>query len=93
MELNTKVNILDRFGHASAFSFYPAKILGALGDGGCVTTNDKKIAEFIKSYSNYGSDKKYFYKYKGRNNRLDEMQAGFLRSKVKVFKSRSQNKK
>jgi len=68
--------------HAGAFSFYPGKNLGALGDAGAVTTNDENLANTVRAISNYGSHQKYVNKYKGRNNRLDEMQAAFLRVKL-----------
>lgn len=70
-------------GYAAAFSFYPGKNLGALGDGGCVTTNDSGLAKKIRALGNYGSDYKYHHIYKGTNSRLDEMQAAFLRVKLK----------
>ncbi len=70
---------------AAAFSFYPGKNLGALGDGGCVTTNDKDIADKVRILGNYGSDYKYHHIYKGTNSRLDEMQAAFLRVKLKYL--------
>jgi dTDP-4-amino-4,6-dideoxygalactose transaminase len=69
-------------GMISAFSFYPGKNLGALGDGGAVVTNDPKLARKVKSYSNYGSEKRYYHVYKGTNSRLDEVQAGFLTIKL-----------
>lgn len=69
--------------HATAFSFYPGKNLGALGDGGAITTNDSEMAEIIKAYRNYGSHQKYHNKYKGVNSRLDELQAAFLNEKLK----------
>ena len=72
-------------GDASAFSFYPGKNLGALGDGGAVTTNDTHLADTIRSLSNYGSQKKYENIYKGFNSRLDEMQAAMLRVKLKYL--------
>lgn len=68
---------------AAAFSFYPGKNLGALGDGGCVVTNDKTIADKVRALGNYGSDYKYHHIYKGTNSRLDEMQAAFLRVKLR----------
>lgn len=68
---------------AAAFSFYPGKNLGALGDGGCITTNDKKLADMVCALGNYGSDYKYHHIYKGVNSRLDELQAAFLRVKLK----------
>lgn len=70
---------------AAAFSFYPGKNLGALGDGGCVTTNDEELAEKVRAYGNYGSDYKYHHIYKGNNSRLDELQASFLRVKLRYL--------
>ena len=72
-------------GDASGFSFYPGKNLGALGDGGAVTTNDEELALAIKALGNYGSHKKYENLYKGVNSRLDEMQAAMLRVKLKYL--------
>ncbi len=72
-------------GDASGFSFYPSKNLGALGDGGAVTTNDEKLAEVIKALRNYGSIKKYENIYKGVNSRLDEIQASVLNVKLKYL--------
>lgn len=69
-------------GDAAGFSFYPGKNLGALGDAGCITTNDKEIADKVRVLGNYGSDYKYHNIYKGVNSRLDEMQAAFLRVKL-----------
>ena len=69
-------------GDAAAHSFYPGKNLGSLGDGGAVTTNDKNVAECIRALSNYGSSRKYVFKYTGRNSRLDEIQAAVLRVKL-----------
>ena len=70
-------------GDASGFSFYPGKNLGALGDGGAVTTNDEELAATIRALGNYGSHKKYENLYQGVNSRLDEMQAALLRIKLK----------
>jgi dTDP-4-amino-4,6-dideoxygalactose transaminase len=70
------------WGHASGFSFYPGKNLGALGDGGAVTTNDAELAQTVRALGNYGSHKKYENLYQGLNSRLDEMQAALLRSKL-----------
>lgn len=70
-------------GDAAAHSFYPGKNLGALGDAGVVTTNDKDLAETIRALANYGSSKKYVFKYIGRNSRLDEIQAAVLDIKLK----------
>jgi dTDP-4-amino-4,6-dideoxygalactose transaminase len=69
--------------HAAAFSFYPTKNLGALGDGGAVTTNNDALAECIKLLRNYGSSKKYVNAIIGYNSRLDEIQAAFLNIKLK----------
>ena len=69
-------------GDASGFSFYPGKNLGALGDGGAITTNDKELAETVRAIANYGSHKKYVNIYKGVNSRLDEIQAAALSVKL-----------
>ncbi len=69
-------------GHAAAFSFYPAKNLGALGDAGCVTTNDDTLAEMIRMMSNYGSKEKYVNEVPGMNSRTDEIQAAVLDVKL-----------
>ncbi len=60
----------------------PGKNLGALGDAGCVTTNDDELAERVRALGNYGSDYKYHHIYKGQNSRLDELQAAFLAAKL-----------
>lgn len=70
-------------GDAAGFSFYPGKNLGAIGDGGAVTTNDAVLAEKIRILGNYGSSIKYHNEVKGYNSRLDELQAAFLREKLK----------
>lgn len=70
-------------GDAAGFSFYPGKNLGALGDGGAVVTNDKELADKVRALGNYGSDYKYHHIYKGNNSRLDELQAAFLRVKLR----------
>lgn len=70
------------FSDVAAWSFYPGKNLGALGDAGCITTNNRAIAEKIRALGNYGSDYKYHHIYQGTNSRLDEMQAAFLRVKL-----------
>ncbi len=69
-------------GDAAGFSFYPGKNLGALGDAGAITTNDKNLAQTIKALLNYGSHEKYKNKYKGINSRLDELQAALLDVKL-----------
>ena len=73
---------IGTFGDAAGFSFYPGKNLGALGDAGAVITNDKELADKIRSLGNYGSDYKYHHIYKGNNSRLDELQAAFLAAKL-----------
>lgn len=70
-------------GDASGHSFYPGKNLGALGDGGAVTTNNPELADAIRALANYGSSQKYVFRYKGRNSRLDELQAAFLSVKLR----------
>jgi len=70
---------------ASGFSFYPTKNLGALGDGGAVTTNNEELALCIQKLRNYGSTEKYNYEYVGVNSRLDEIQAKFLSIKLKTL--------
>ena len=73
------------WGDASGFSFYPGKNLGALGDAGAVTTSDKELADTIRILGNYGSEEKYKNIYQGVNSRLDEIQAAFLRVKLKYL--------
>ena len=72
-------------GDAAGHSFYPGKNLGALGDGGAVTTNDKELADTVRVLANYGSQRKYVFKYCGRNSRLDEIQAAVLDVKLKYL--------
>lgn len=72
-------------GDAAGHSFYPGKNLGALGDAGAVTTNDEELAAAIRALANYGSQKKYVFKYTGRNSRLDEIQAAILDVKLKYL--------
>jgi dTDP-4-amino-4,6-dideoxygalactose transaminase len=69
-------------GDAAGNSFYPGKNLGALGDGGAVTTNDDELARVVRALANYGSTKKYVNDYQGLNSRLDEIQAAVLRVKL-----------
>lgn len=80
------------FGSAGAFSFYPGKNLGAFGDGGAVTTNDTEAYEKIRRLRNYGSAVKYNHEISGYNSRLDEMQAAFLRVKLKYLDSWNLNR-
>ncbi|TCV97816.1 dTDP-4-amino-4,6-dideoxygalactose transaminase [Luteibacter rhizovicinus] len=70
------------FGHAAAFSFFPTKNLGALGDGGAIVTDDPQLAERVAALRNYGSSEKYRHPHPGLNSRLDEMQAALLRVKL-----------
>lgn len=69
-------------GHAAAFSFYPTKNVGALGDAGAVTTRDPELAATVRALANYGSDRRYHNIYEGYNCRIDELQAAFLRVKL-----------
>lgn len=68
---------------AAAYSFYPGKNLGALGDGGAMVTNDESLANCVRQLANYGSSTKYHHEYMGTNSRLDELQAAFLRHKLR----------
>lgn len=70
------------FGDIGCFSFYPSKNLGAFGDGGAIITNDSKIADDVRVFRNYGSEKRYYNRVVGTNSRLDEMQAGLLRVRL-----------
>ncbi|MEQ8198409.1 MAG: DegT/DnrJ/EryC1/StrS family aminotransferase [Clostridiaceae bacterium] len=74
-------------GDSAGHSFYPGKNLGALGDGGAVTTNDKAIADIVRAMANYGFSEKYISDFKGLNSRLDEIQAAVLRVKLKRLDS------
>ncbi len=78
--------VTGSFGNAGAHSFYPGKNLGAFGDAGAVTTDDEELAKTIRSLANYGSSRKYVFKYVGRNSRLDEIQAAVLDVKLKHLK-------
>lgn len=71
------------FGDIGCFSFYPSKNLGAFGDAGAIITNDKQIMDDVKVFRNYGSEKRYYNKVVGTNSRLDELQAGLLRIRLK----------
>lgn len=81
------------FGDVGCFSFYPGKNLGALGDGGAIITNNCEIAGKIRALGNYGSEMKYCHKYQGCNSRLDEIQAAFLRIKLRHLEQYNQYRK
>ena len=80
---HTDGRVTGSLGDAAGHSFYPGKNLGALGDGGAVTTNDPELAAAVRALGNYGSQKKYVFQYTGRNSRLDEIQAAVLDVKLK----------
>lgn len=80
-------------GDAAGHSFYPGKNLGALGDGGAVTTSDPELATVVRSLANYGSAQKYVFQYCGRNSRLDEIQAAVLRVKLKYLQADNNHRK
>src|SRR5574344_2187273 len=82
---HTDGRVTGNIGDAAGHSFYPGKNLGALGDGGAVTTNDPELAACVRALANYGSQKKYVFKYAGRNSRLDEIQAAVLDVKLKYL--------
>lgn len=81
------------FGDAGCFSFYPTKNLGALGDAGAVVSNDDALADRLRHTRNYGSKQKYVNDYLGKNSRLDEMQAAFLRVKLRHLDKLTQHKR
>jgi dTDP-4-amino-4,6-dideoxygalactose transaminase len=81
------------WGHASGFSFYPGKNLGALGDAGAITTNDDKLASTVRALANYGSQKKYENIFQGVNSRLDEVQAAILRVKLNHLNNEMKRRK
>ena len=80
---NSQLKRTGSIGDAAGHSFYPGKNLGALGDGGAVTTNDKAMADMVRTLANYGSERKYVFGYRGRNSRLDEIQAAVLDVKLR----------
>lgn len=80
-------------GDAAGHSFYPGKNLGALGDAGAVTTNDAELAAAIRALANYGSQKKYVFRYMGRNSRLDEIQAAVLDVKLRYLDEDNKHRK
>ena len=81
------------FGDIGCFSFYPSKNLGAFGDAGAIVTNDDQIAVETRIFRNYGSEKRYYNKVVGTNSRLDEMQAGFLRIRLKYLDELAREKR
>ena len=80
------------FGDIGCFSFYPSKNLGAFGDAGAIVTNDEKLADDVRVFRNYGSEKRYYNKVVGANSRLDEIQAGFLRVRLKYLNDLAKEK-
>lgn len=85
--------ISGTFGDIGCFSFYPSKNLGAFGDAGAIVTNDENIAQDFRVYRNYGSEKRYYNKVVGANSRLDELQAGLLRVRLKYMKELTDEKR
>jgi len=90
--IDHKTQTVGSIGDAAGFSFYPVKNLGALGDGGAVTTNDYNLALKVRGLRNYGTEKKYHCLDKGFNSRLDEMQAAFLRIKLEYLNKWNQER-
>jgi len=88
-----KNKLAGSFGDFGAFSFYPTKNLGAIGDGGAITTSNEELIRKIKKLRNYGSEKKYYNDEIGYNSRLDEIQAGFLSIKLKKLNQINQHKR
>ncbi|WP_417198911.1 DegT/DnrJ/EryC1/StrS family aminotransferase [Bizionia sp.] len=91
--INTQGKRAGNLGHAAAFSFYPGKNLGALGDAGAVTTNNKALAKAISELRNYGSEKKYVNTRVGYNKRLDALQAAFLNIKLPDLDADNNNRR
>ena len=86
-------NRTGSLGHAAAHSFYPGKNLGALGDAGAVTTDDEQLAQTIRSLTNYGSTRKYEFSFKGKNSRMDEIQAAVLNVKLPYLDKENKRRK
>lgn len=80
-------------GDAAAHSFYPGKNLGALGDGGAVTTDDEQLANVVRALGNYGSSRKYVFPYRGKNSRLDELQAAVLNVKLRYLDEENEHRR
>ena len=85
--------VTGTFGDIGCFSFYPSKNLGAFGDAGAIVTNNAKIADDTRVFRNYGSEKRYYNKIVGANSRLDEIQAGFLRVRLKYLNDLAEEKR
>ena len=81
-KINNQKSTVRNLKSSTAYSFYPGKNLGCLGDGGAITTNDSELAKVLFALRNYGSQQKYYNEYIGVNSRLDELQAGFLNLKL-----------
>lgn len=81
------------FGDIGCFSFYPSKNLGAFGDGGAIVTDDEELAEKVRVFRNYGSEKRYYNKVVGTNSRLDELQAGMLRVRLGHLRELNEERK
>lgn len=81
------------YGTAAAHSFYPGKNLGALGDAGAVTTDDRELADTVRALANYGSSEKYVFRYQGYNSRMDELQAAVLTVKLPYLKAENQRRR
>ena len=88
-----KGNKVGGFGDMAAFSFYPTKNLGCLGDGGAIVTNDETLWRKARMLRNYGSEKKYYNEYIGFNSRLDEVQASFLKVKLRYLDEINKHKR
>lgn len=88
-----KGKMTGTFGDVGCFSFYPSKNLGAFGDGGAVIVNDDQLAEEFRVFRNYGSEKKYYNKVVGANSRLDELQAGLLRVRLKHLEEATEERR
>jgi len=84
---------VESLSNAAGYSFYPGKNLGALGDGGAVSTNNDDLADIIRALRNYGSEKKYFNRFKGINSRLDEIQAAILDVKLNYLDTENQRRR
>jgi dTDP-4-amino-4,6-dideoxygalactose transaminase len=93
LESTMRIRKTGWLGDAAGLSFYPGKNLGALGDGGAVTTDDSDLSEVVRALGNYGSKKKYVNDYKGLSSRLDEIQAALLSVKLKYLDAENQKRR